>query len=59
MVTSELTPIQKQEDRDKLIRLFNIFIPVSILLGALAGVLVGAVWNFAVTQLYTWGKKAV
>jgi dolichol-phosphate mannosyltransferase len=23
---------------------------------ALAGVLVGAVWNYAVTQLYTWGK---
>jgi dolichol-phosphate mannosyltransferase len=27
------------------------------LLAALAGVLVGAVWNYAVTQLYTWGKK--
>ena len=27
-------------------------------LAALAGVLVGAVWNFAVTQLYTWGRKA-
>jgi dolichol-phosphate mannosyltransferase len=26
-------------------------------LAALAGVLVGAVWNYAVTQLYTWGKK--
>lgn len=25
-------------------------------IAALAGVLVGAVWNFAVTQLYTWGK---
>jgi dolichol-phosphate mannosyltransferase len=25
-------------------------------LAALAGVLVGAVWNYAVTQLYTWGK---
>lgn len=25
-------------------------------LAALAGVLVGAVWNFAVTQIYTWGK---
>jgi dolichol-phosphate mannosyltransferase len=25
-------------------------------LAALAGVLVGAVWNFAVTQFYTWGK---
>lgn len=24
---------------------------------ALAGILVGAVWNYAVTQLYTWGKK--
>jgi dolichol-phosphate mannosyltransferase len=24
---------------------------------ALAGVLVGAVWNYAVTQLYTWGKR--
>lgn len=24
---------------------------------ALAGVLVGAVWNYAVTQLYTWGRK--
>ena len=23
---------------------------------ALAGVLVGSVWNFAVTQIYTWGK---
>jgi dolichol-phosphate mannosyltransferase len=27
------------------------------MLAALAGVLVGAVWNYAVTQLYTWGKK--
>lgn len=27
------------------------------LLAALSGVMVGAVWNFAVTQLYTWGKK--
>ena len=42
MVTSELTPIQKQEARDKLVRLFNIFIPVSIFLGALAGVLIGS-----------------
>jgi dolichol-phosphate mannosyltransferase len=25
-------------------------------LAALAGVLVGAVWNYAVTQLYTWGE---
>ena len=25
-------------------------------LAALAGVLVGAVWNYAVTQLYIWGK---
>ena len=25
-------------------------------LAALAGVLVGAVWNYGVTQLYTWGK---
>ena len=25
-------------------------------LAALAGVLVGAVWNYAVTQLYTWGS---
>jgi dolichol-phosphate mannosyltransferase len=24
---------------------------------ALAGALVGAVWNFAITQLYTWGRK--
>lgn len=24
---------------------------------AVAGILVGAVWNYAVTQLYTWGKK--
>jgi dolichol-phosphate mannosyltransferase len=24
---------------------------------ALSGVLVGSVWNYAVTQLYTWGKK--
>jgi dolichol-phosphate mannosyltransferase len=24
---------------------------------AFAGVLVGAVWNYAVTQLYTWGKS--
>ena len=24
---------------------------------ALAGVLVGAVWNYAVTRLYTWGKR--
>lgn len=27
------------------------------LAAALAGVLIGAVWNYAVTQLYTWGKK--
>jgi dolichol-phosphate mannosyltransferase len=27
------------------------------MIAALAGVLVGAVWNYAVTQLYTWGKK--
>jgi dolichol-phosphate mannosyltransferase len=27
-------------------------------LAALAGVLVGAVWNYAITQLYTWGKKS-
>jgi dolichol-phosphate mannosyltransferase len=26
------------------------------LTAALAGVLVGAVWNYAITQLYTWGK---
>jgi dolichol-phosphate mannosyltransferase len=26
------------------------------ILAALAGVLVGAVWNYAVTQLYTWGR---
>jgi len=26
-------------------------------LAALAGVMVGAVWNYAVTQLYTWGRK--
>ena len=26
-------------------------------LAALAGVLVGAVWNYAVTQLYTWGRR--
>ncbi|MEK7748205.1 MAG: glycosyltransferase family 2 protein [Nitrospirota bacterium] len=25
-------------------------------LAALSGVLVGAVWNYAVTQIYTWGK---
>jgi dolichol-phosphate mannosyltransferase len=33
--------------------LFNI--QVQWILAALAGVLVGAVWNFAVTQLYVWG----
>lgn len=27
------------------------------MLAAVAGILVGAVWNYAVTQLYTWGKK--
>jgi dolichol-phosphate mannosyltransferase len=27
-------------------------------LAALAGVMVGAVWNYAVTQLYTWSKKS-
>jgi dolichol-phosphate mannosyltransferase len=27
------------------------------MLAALAGVLVGAVWNYAVTQLYTWSKR--
>ncbi len=26
-------------------------------LAALGGVLVGAVWNYAVTQIYTWGKS--
>jgi dolichol-phosphate mannosyltransferase len=26
-------------------------------MAALAGVLVGAVWNYAVTQLYTWGRR--
>jgi dolichol-phosphate mannosyltransferase len=26
-------------------------------LAALAGVAVGAVWNYAITQIYTWGKK--
>jgi dolichol-phosphate mannosyltransferase len=28
----------------------------TVLFAALAGVLVGAVWNYAITQLYTWGK---
>lgn len=28
------------------------------LLAALAGILVGAVWNYAVTSLYTWGDRA-
>jgi dolichol-phosphate mannosyltransferase len=27
------------------------------MLAALAGVLVGAVWNYAVTRLYTWGRR--
>jgi dolichol-phosphate mannosyltransferase len=27
------------------------------ILAALAGVLVGAVWNYAITQIYTWGKR--
>ncbi len=27
------------------------------IVAALAGVLVGAVWNYAVSQIYTWGKK--
>lgn len=27
------------------------------MLAALAGVLVGSVWNYAVTQIYTWGKS--
>jgi dolichol-phosphate mannosyltransferase len=27
------------------------------LLAAIAGVLVGAVWNYAVTSFYTWGRK--
>ena len=26
------------------------------LMAALSGVLVGAVWNYAITQIYTWGK---
>jgi dolichol-phosphate mannosyltransferase len=26
------------------------------MLAALAGVLVGAVWNYVITQIYTWGK---
>ncbi|MBW2443664.1 MAG: glycosyltransferase family 2 protein [Deltaproteobacteria bacterium] len=29
------------------------------IIAALAGIWVGAVWNIAVTQLYTWSKKAV
>ena len=28
------------------------------MLAALAGVLVGAVWNYVITQIYTWGKVA-
>ena len=40
MITSEVTPSHNQDSRDKLIRLFNVFIPVSISLGALAGVLI-------------------
>jgi dolichol-phosphate mannosyltransferase len=28
------------------------------ILAALAGVLVGAVWNYAVTQFYTWGQRS-
>jgi dolichol-phosphate mannosyltransferase len=27
------------------------------IVASLAGVLVGAVWNYAVSQIYTWGKK--
>jgi dolichol-phosphate mannosyltransferase len=27
-------------------------------LSAIAGVLVGAVWNYAVTSLYTWRDKS-
>ena len=27
-------------------------------LAALSGVVVGAVWNYAVTQIYTWGKRS-
>ncbi|MFO0701016.1 MAG: glycosyltransferase family 2 protein [Nitrospira sp.] len=27
------------------------------IVAALAGILVGAVWNYAVSQVYTWGKK--
>jgi dolichol-phosphate mannosyltransferase len=27
------------------------------ILAALAGILVGAVWNYAVSQIYTWGNK--
>lgn len=27
------------------------------IVAALAGILVGAVWNYAVSQIYTWGKK--
>ena len=26
-------------------------------LAALAGITVGAVWNYAVTSVYTWGRK--
>lgn len=28
------------------------------MIAAIAGVLVGAVWNYAVTQLYTWGRRS-
>jgi dolichol-phosphate mannosyltransferase len=28
------------------------------IVAALAGIVVGAVWNYAVTSLYTWNKPA-
>lgn len=28
------------------------------ILAGLAGIVVGAVWNYAVTQIYTWGKNS-
>jgi dolichol-phosphate mannosyltransferase len=28
------------------------------ILAALSGILVGAVWNYAVTSVYTWGSSA-
>ena len=37
-------------------RQLPVFEPDAVVSGGVAGILVGAVWNYAVSQIYTWGK---